>query len=518
MPRNITVTFADGTQHVYANAPDDIDPDAVANRATNEFNKPVKSLDGGNAAEPAPTRQFNKFAAAGQTQAQNAIQVAESNFNASLDKKGLQGPSRDAALARFKSDPRYQALSARASNQAAPTQAAATANRPRIQGTLTPQTTDQRIADSATARSNNNVNSAGNYLTALKAGIINSTGGLGVRLAAAGERYLPSAITGNTTNASYEDIRKLIQANTDTDENQSLAGGLSGELLGGIGILRGAGGVIGGVAGRAAEAANPIISGAGNALQQLGILNKGEKAANAAKLLIQGGATGAAVAAGQGKDPVAGGAGGVLGTAALGTGTSAARVLTRPVRDFLQLSTAGQILKRLTSATQEQISAAADRYRTATGAEPTLFELLPLADRNKILKSAVVGKDNVVEQTSNAIRARAENLGPEMQERARRILDPRRDELTGGILSDLTGARADVPGPTDPQAAVRAAASPTDMLALIGGVKATRRHRRRSGTRSAGDEHSIFALARNPNSAEKLRKARSKPFWLPTRV
>ena len=33
MPRNVTVTLANGMQHTYANAPDDITPDAVAARA-----------------------------------------------------------------------------------------------------------------------------------------------------------------------------------------------------------------------------------------------------------------------------------------------------------------------------------------------------------------------------------------------------------------------------------------------------------------------------------------------------
>jgi hypothetical protein len=48
MSRNITVTFEDGTNHVYRNAPDDITPDAVQARAAKEFGKSVVHLDGGN--------------------------------------------------------------------------------------------------------------------------------------------------------------------------------------------------------------------------------------------------------------------------------------------------------------------------------------------------------------------------------------------------------------------------------------------------------------------------------------
>ena len=52
MPRNITVTFSDGSTHVYQNAPDDISPAQVTERAQKEFGKSVKALDGGRAAAP----------------------------------------------------------------------------------------------------------------------------------------------------------------------------------------------------------------------------------------------------------------------------------------------------------------------------------------------------------------------------------------------------------------------------------------------------------------------------------
>jgi hypothetical protein len=52
MARNITVTFDDGTSHVYKNAPDNLTPDMVQVRAQKDFGKAVKSLDGGRAAAP----------------------------------------------------------------------------------------------------------------------------------------------------------------------------------------------------------------------------------------------------------------------------------------------------------------------------------------------------------------------------------------------------------------------------------------------------------------------------------
>lgn len=55
MPRNVTVTFDDGSTHVYQNAPDNVTPDAVTQRAQQEFGKTVTHLDGGNTA-PSPLK------------------------------------------------------------------------------------------------------------------------------------------------------------------------------------------------------------------------------------------------------------------------------------------------------------------------------------------------------------------------------------------------------------------------------------------------------------------------------
>lgn len=47
MPRNVTVTFADGSSHVYQNVPEGITPEQVTSRASQEFGKQVTALDGG---------------------------------------------------------------------------------------------------------------------------------------------------------------------------------------------------------------------------------------------------------------------------------------------------------------------------------------------------------------------------------------------------------------------------------------------------------------------------------------
>ena len=53
MPRNITITFEDGTTHVYQNAPDDLTPVAVQQRAQQDFGKNVIGVDGGKKGAPA---------------------------------------------------------------------------------------------------------------------------------------------------------------------------------------------------------------------------------------------------------------------------------------------------------------------------------------------------------------------------------------------------------------------------------------------------------------------------------
>lgn len=60
MPRDITITFADGTQHVYKGAPDDVTPEAVQARAAQEFGKPIAGLDGGRGAAPKKERSYGE--------------------------------------------------------------------------------------------------------------------------------------------------------------------------------------------------------------------------------------------------------------------------------------------------------------------------------------------------------------------------------------------------------------------------------------------------------------------------
>lgn len=52
--RTITLTFQDGSQHVYNNVPDTVTPDQIQARAAQEFNKPIADINGG---RPAVSRE-----------------------------------------------------------------------------------------------------------------------------------------------------------------------------------------------------------------------------------------------------------------------------------------------------------------------------------------------------------------------------------------------------------------------------------------------------------------------------
>lgn len=77
MPRTVTVTFSDGTRHVYQNVPDNATPDQVQQRVARDFEgKTVSALDGGRkAAQPAPRPTVgNALAQAANTTAQRVTE------------------------------------------------------------------------------------------------------------------------------------------------------------------------------------------------------------------------------------------------------------------------------------------------------------------------------------------------------------------------------------------------------------------------------------------------------------
>jgi hypothetical protein len=395
-----------------------------------------------------------RAAAAPKPAAPNPLLQKYNEIRNGLAAKVTDPKQREYVLSRFDADPRTQSL-----RKAAGLAPVSTAKQ-EVQA-IAKKSQAQRIRDAGA-----DVGKGSTGFQSASAGIARGMFGIPEILAAAGERFLPSAITGNNTDASFSNILQMIRAKDDAAIEAHPAAGLAGELGGGIVGAGATGKLLMGGASRVAATGAPAAARVARAVQEVGTLRKGQKAANAAKLVTAGAAAGAAQAAGTGQNPVVGAVEGAATVPAVAGGFKVAQVVTRPFRDVLRLSSAGRILSRLTTATRDALERRADAYRAATGAEPTLFELLPLADRNKILKTAVVGKDNVVEQTSNAIRQRAQNLGPEMSARARQILQPQRDFIEQGIRRDIAQARGGQLAPGDEEMIANAMESPTDMLHL----------------------------------------------------
>lgn len=376
---------------------------------------------------------------------------------------------RDSALQRFDSDPRAQKLRKLAGLAPLSTRQQEVRAVARGQMTLADlvagrkpaKTTDQiyREAGGRVGKNNSRIQS-------LIAGASKGMFGIPQHMQAALFSVAPSALTGIPKDATYNNILQTIRGRDDAAIDSNLGYGITGEIGGGIAGAGPVGGAIKAGAVRLAASGAPILARVGNFLQGLTTLRKGQRAVNAGKIAATGGAAGATQAAMTGGDVAEGTAIGAIGAPVVAGGLKVAQVLTRPFRDVLRLSSAGQILSRLTTATRENLERRAAAYRASTGAEPTLFELLPLADRNKILKTAVVGKDNVVEQTSNAIRARAQNLGPEMSDRARQVLQPQRDAIHTALRDDIARARGGRLDPDDEVLIANAMESPTDMLHL----------------------------------------------------
>jgi hypothetical protein len=387
MARNITVTLADGSTHVYRGAPDNVTPAQVTARAKKEFGQDVHALDGGKnpAKAPVPVTTARQDRAAVARQAPKP-----EGWGDWLLRQG-KGVVAGVNSATFD----------------LPNRAATIIHHP-----------------------------------------VEAVQSLG------GDRAY-----GDHLNQSR---RMLSQAGRDAPVANVL--GLLGESYAtGKGEAAG----VKALGTRLASSAAPVLARTGNVLQALTTFRKGQAVRNIGRAAVAGATVGTAQAAGEGTDVGTGAAEGAAGGAVLqGGGHVVGKYILRPAADVLGASTAGSYLRRFTSATVDDMKQRLADFRQRTGAEPTLFELLPLADRNKLVQGTIAGRDPVVEQAARAIRARTANMQPEMADvvdsatRKQRLMTQRQMVRS---LADANGGSA---APGDAALALRASRSPTDMLAL----------------------------------------------------
>lgn len=408
MPRNVTLTFADGTTHVYNNVPDNATPGTVIARANKDFpGQSIRNIDGGRSGVPTQTRQ-----------------------------QGVQNAAKAA------------------------------------------------VAAKAPASGGGFFDGLKDFAASAEAGASKALYGIPDRVKAALDYYGPKvgvtpamAQQGYGTDqfgkgTSYQDQLARERAATDAQAGRSVAGNVLGTVASSIasGNAEAAGLKAAGT--RLAASGSKIVKGAGNVLTALTDFKRGQAVKNVGRAAVVGGATGAAQAAGQGDSVGLGAAAGaVTGGALQGAGTALKKFVAQPAADILGLSNAGSYLKRFTNATVGDMQAKLAQFRSQTGAEPTLFELLPLADRNKLIQNTVAGRDSTVEQVSDAIKNRVANIGPEMQDTVAGATGRQKVMTQRQIVRDLANARGGATGqpvgdPGDAALAVRATNSPTDMQTL----------------------------------------------------
>ena len=314
MPRNITVTFADGSTHVYRGAPDNVTPAQVSQRAAKEFGKQVKSLDGGRkpvpAGNPAPQNTPQKRYRETPQQAAQVVVDARNKLIEDMRREGRSPEQQRRALVRFDTSPRIRAIR-------------------RYAGMPEVVSRQEEIQQAGQRASNRKTKTYGDVFTA---GLSRSLFGLPER-AAAGYLYY----TGQSGGLNYDDTLTAVRAKTDADMGKAPKTAFAGQLAGSVTGGGFAGNVVKRGGARLAVSKAPVVARTGNVLTGLVTLKKGQRAANAAKIMTAGAAGGAAQSLGEGSDVTEGALYGAGGAAALGglvkvggAGKKLVRQVTRP--------------------------------------------------------------------------------------------------------------------------------------------------------------------------------------------
>jgi len=454
MPRNITVTFADGSTHVYQNAPDNVSPEQVSSRASKEFGKPVKALDGGRGTAPqkaAPTGRY-------QQSPQDAAKIYTNVRNDFiLKQRGKTAQEQKRALARFDSDPRIQGIRQYA-------------------GMPTVRTRQEEIKDvgrRAAAKSK-----ATPELAAMSAGIGKGLFGLPEHLGAASltlpaltRKALPASLDWMVPgedlpgDLSYGENLDMIRAKRDALMEKSpgwaLTGELGGNLVGGIGAAKG----LRSLGGAAAASSIPGAARAGNVLQKLTTLRKGKHIANAGKVALAGAVGGGAQAAGEGSDVTRGALLGGAAAPALHGLVRAGVGTAKGVRNLAGFEPVDEILAKYVQTPASEIQAAMEA-RARKGLPSSIYEVLPLADRQAL--DDAIGKmpGRSRERLASAVRERSVNMVRETNQAVQGSIRPvGPDKARATIASDLAKSRGpeELATPQDMALAERAARSPLDM-------------------------------------------------------
>lgn len=270
------------------------------------------------------------------------------------------------------------------------------------------------------------------FLDSVSAGVARNLFGVPEQVAS----VVVAPITGQDRQSVLEQMRRQ----TDTDREKSLAGNILGSIYGAVGGGNIAGTGVRALGGRlAASGGSPIARGAGRMLEGATTLKKGQRFRNAAKIAQAGAAGGAAQALGEGSDVQTGATyGGIGAPAVVGLG-KVAGYIARPAADFLRLSDAGTFLRRFTNASPEEIQKNIEAFRE-TGAEPTLYEVLPLDDRNRLSQQILKRTAQTTERTAAATGSRLGRMGDELGRNVRQGTGDMRQQAVQAMVRDMEAA------------------------------------------------------------------------------
>ena len=441
MPRNITVTFADGSTHVYQNAPDNVSPDQVSARAAKEFGKSVKALDGGRGAAPAP-KGPKQYPGLQSSQALDTYTKARDGLLKTLS--GRSEAEQKRALTRFDADPRIRGIR----------KAAGLAEVRTKQEEL--KDIGRRQFEESRARRKNDIIPdwmQPEFVDSFRSSVAN-TFGIGDRIAA-----LPASLI---SGRSYSDELEILREQGRLERGQSksaVAGDIAGMLYGGAGVTKG----VQGVANVAERSAKPALQKAGNVLQNLTNLKKGQRVRNVGKMALGGAAGGGAQAIGEGSDVSTGVVTGAIGAPVI-TGAGKAAVATgKFIRNTAGFEPVEQIIGRYITTPVSEIAAAMAK-RQKQGLNSTIYEVLPLQDRQALDDAIARMPAKARERVASLVNRRASEMVTETSGRVQQIIRPTGPEkIRSQIAADLAKSRGELPTADDIALAERAARSPLEM-------------------------------------------------------
>lgn len=238
----------------------------------------------------------------------------------------------------------------------------------------------------------------------------------------------------------------------------------------GLSLLTGAGEAkaIGAGLSRVAASSAPKIAKVGKFVEDAITFKKGQTAANAARIVGAGGAAGALEAGVKDKSVTEGAAVGAAGAGLLlGGGKTLGALLVRPASDLLRTTTGKAILRRYIQTPIEDIQRLASEWKAKNPGikrEPTIYEVLPLEDRESVKTFLKRSPASVRESAASQVNQRAAEIGPDLADVTSSIIAPAQNRRVAKVAEDLATSRGDTaPTPDELALAEKAARAPLDM-------------------------------------------------------